>query len=110
MAALANHASRRVPKPARNFRFPVQTNADDGGTRPGGFHYYNPGAAPFRQHSLHISFCQPLAGAEGSAKRFSEGVCGASAGVYLQSLAAFNLGFPRAHTRSEKTTLTGKPK
>ena len=36
-----------------------------------------PGAAPFRQHSLHISFCQPLAGAEGSAKRFSEGVCGA---------------------------------
>jgi hypothetical protein len=77
MAPLANHASRRIPKPARNFRFPVQTNADDGGTRPGGFHHYNPGAAPFRQHSLHISFCQPLAGAEGSAKRFSEGVCGA---------------------------------
>jgi hypothetical protein len=37
----------------------------------------NPGAAPFRQHSLHISFGQPLAGAEGSAERFSEGVCGA---------------------------------
>lgn len=103
MAPLANHASRRISKPARNFRFPVQTNADDGGTRPGGFHHYNPGAAPFRQHSLHISFCQPLAGAEGSAKRFSEGVCGARYGLRRRvssKLSCVQSGFStRAHAQ-----------
>jgi hypothetical protein len=103
MAPPANHASRRLPKPARNIRFPVQTKADDGGTRPGGFHITNPGAAPFRQHSLHISFCQPLPGAEGGAKRFSEGVCGANFALrrhVSSKLSCVQSGFStRAHAQ-----------